>query len=72
MVSGPSLGVAVQSWGGATFRWTDPASLDREGVTVWSVFPSTSDYFDPSSAPFMVNYRVADLTAVPAALRAEG
>lgn len=65
------LGVDVQSWGGATFRWTDPAS-GREGVTVWSVFPSTSDYFKPSNAPFMVNYRVADLAAALAALRAEG
>ena len=30
------------------------------------------DYFAPSTAPFMVNYRVADLAALLAALRAEG
>ncbi len=66
------LGVDVQSWGGATFRWLEPAAPDREGVTVWSVFPSTSDYFNPSTAPFMVNYRVANLAAVLDALRAEG
>jgi catechol 2,3-dioxygenase-like lactoylglutathione lyase family enzyme len=66
------LGVDVQSWGGATFRWHDPATPDPEGVTVWSVFPSTSGYFDPSTAPFMVNYRVANLPAALDALRAEG
>jgi len=38
-------------------------------VTVWSVMPETSDYFSPSTAPFMVNYRVAD-PAAPAAGRA--
>jgi predicted enzyme related to lactoylglutathione lyase len=61
------LGLELQSWGGAVFRWQDP-----NGVTVWSVFPHSSDYFDPSSAPFMVNYRVNDLSAVLAALKAEG
>jgi catechol 2,3-dioxygenase-like lactoylglutathione lyase family enzyme len=61
------LGLDVQAWGGVPFRWDDPT-----GVTVWSVFPSSSTYFDPSAAPFMVNYRVKDLQAVLTALRAEG
>jgi len=39
---------------------------------VWTIFPSTSTYFTPSSAPFMINYRVTDLAAVLAALQAEG
>ncbi len=39
--------------------------------TVWSAFPQDSDYFG-SSAPFMVNYRVADLDAMLAQLRAAG
>lgn len=42
------------------------------GATVWNIFETGSDYFDPSPAAFMVNYRVADLDAVLAALRAEG
>lgn len=65
------LGLDVQPWGGATFRWNAPAP-EPHGVTVWSVFPSISNYFDPSTAPFMVNYRVESLTAVLAALRSEG
>jgi len=66
------LGIDVQEWGGFAFRWNDAALPDREGVTVWSVFPAESRYFDPSVAPFMVNYRVADLVRVLADLRAEG
>lgn len=65
------LGLDIQSWGGVTFRWSD-AEPDRPGVTVWSVFPEDSKYFDPSPAPFMVNYRVSDLARVLAELRAEG
>jgi hypothetical protein len=61
----------VQPWGGTAFRWQDPEPQPY-GVTVWSVFPSTSEYFDPSPAPFMVNYRVANLGEVLAALRSEG
>lgn len=66
------LGFDVQEWGGCAFRWKDDALPGREGVTVWSVFPAESTYFDPSPAPFMVNYRVADLARVLAELRAEG
>jgi len=66
------LGIDVQEWGGYAFRWNPSAPSDREGVTVWSVFPAESQYFDPSPAPFMVNYRVADLARVLADLRAEG
>ena len=58
------LGIPVEAWGGATFN--------GDGTTVWNVFEASSNYFDPSKAPFMVNYRVADLVALLAALRAEG
>ena len=65
------LGLDIQSWGGVTFRWKDTALPEREGATVWSLFPVSSEYFHPSS-DFMVNYRVADLAQVLAELRAEG
>lgn len=45
---------------------------DRPPETVWSAFPDDTDYFAPSTAPFMVNYRVADLDAMLAQLRAAG
>ena len=42
------------------------------GTTIWSVGPETNKHFDPSTAPFMINYRVADVHALVKALREEG
>lgn len=64
------LGVPVQAWGGAAFRWADDAN--RTGTTAWNLFKEDTSYFAPSTASFMINYRVADLHALLAALRAEG
>ena len=66
------LGVNVQSWGGAAFEWREADDPERRGQTVWSVFPHDTDYFAPSTAPFMVNYRVANLDRMLAQLRAAG
>jgi catechol 2,3-dioxygenase-like lactoylglutathione lyase family enzyme len=66
------LGLDIQAWGGLTFQWHDPAAPTTDGATVWSVFDAGSTYFAPSTAPFMINYRVDDLHAVLALLRAEG
>ena len=56
---GEHLGIDVDpDWGGAQF-----------GDTVWAIFKASSNYFDK---PFMVNYRVADLEAMLAQLRAAG
>lgn len=65
------LGLPIDSWGGMAFRWNEP-NVEEHGVTVWSVFEPTSDYFAPSEAPFMVNYRVADLMTLLDTLRTEG
>lgn len=59
----------IQDWGGMAFRWHTPEKPNPDGATVWTIFPESSTYFAP---PFMVNYRVEDLGAVLAALRAEG
>lgn len=57
------LGIPIEAWGGGMFT-------AKEGdPTVWNLFPATTKHFD---APVMVNYRVADLHALLAALRAEG
>jgi predicted enzyme related to lactoylglutathione lyase len=40
--------------------------------TVWAAFPADSGYFGPGSATFMVNYRVKNLDAMLAQLRAAG
>ena len=66
------LGIPVEAWGGTAFQWAGPGNPGGQGTTVWNVFEAGSNYFNPSQAPFMVNYRVADLRALIAALRAEG
>lgn len=65
------LGLKVEDWGGVAFRWADdnPAGA---GTTIWSPFTQDTAYFAPSTSAFMVNFRVADLHALLAALRAEG
>jgi predicted enzyme related to lactoylglutathione lyase len=40
--------------------------------TVWSAFPLDTTYFGSGSAPFMINYRVRNLDAMLAQLRAAG
>jgi len=64
------LGIDVQEWGGAAFRWVDAAGAPTNGTTAWSIGDGT--YFAPSNAAFMVNYRVADLNGLLRLLREEG
>ena len=41
-------------------------------MPVWSTFPADTPYFGPGPATSMVNYRVKDLDAILAQLRAVG
>ena len=66
------LGIDVQAWGGASFNWADSEGKPAGGTTAWLVVPEASKQFAPGTASFMVNYRVADLLALLAALKAEG
>ena len=65
------LGVPWKPGEGAMFRWADDPAAG-EGLTIWSAFPADTRYFDPSPAPFMINFRVADLDALLKQLSAEG
>ncbi len=66
------LSIDVQAWGGAAFDWTDADGKPVGGTTAWSIMSDEDDMFAPSTASFMVNYRVADLAALLTALRDEG
>jgi predicted enzyme related to lactoylglutathione lyase len=66
------LGIEVQEWGGVAFPWASPDNPAGTVTTVWSLMKEESTYFAPSTARFMVNYRVADLHALLQALREEG
>jgi predicted enzyme related to lactoylglutathione lyase len=64
------LGVPLDKTGVAVLGWRQadgsPAS------TVVGPFPADTTYFAPSDAPFMLNFRVSDLDAMLAQLRADG
>jgi predicted enzyme related to lactoylglutathione lyase len=65
------LGLQLEQFGGAIFRWpADPAP--DGGVTVWHVAGAGSKWFSPSDASFMINYRVDDLDSLVAQLREGG
>ena len=63
------LGIDVKPWGGAAFDWVDADGKPTGGTTAWSIAKEESDQFAPSTASFMVNYRVEDLHALVAALK---
>lgn len=65
------LGIDVQPWGGAAFDWADDPGA-ATGTTAWMINTPDSEQFAPATSEFMVNYRVADLHALLAALREEG
>lgn len=65
-----NLGLDVQEWGGAALRWGTPEN--PSGTTAWSLFGADTSHFEPSTAPFMVNYRVDDLASLLQSLQAKG
>jgi predicted enzyme related to lactoylglutathione lyase len=66
------LGIDVQQWGGTAFTWTDGDGKPAAGTTIWSIGSAQGDPFAPSTATFMINYRVEDLLALVEILRDEG
>jgi predicted enzyme related to lactoylglutathione lyase len=66
------LGIPVEDGGWAVFPWQESGDPTRPGTTVWAVFEDGTDYFGSGAQRAMINYRVADLDAVLAALRSEG
>jgi predicted enzyme related to lactoylglutathione lyase len=66
------LGLATEDWNGVQFSWTEQATGDPTGYTVWSLFPRDTTYFSPGTASCMINYRVDDLDGMLASLRAAG
>lgn len=63
-----TLGIGGE-WG-AAFRWQDEGQDDP--FSLLSPFKQTSDYFDPSPSPFMINLRVDDLEAMVEQLKGKG
>lgn len=66
------LGLNVAEWGGVAFGLDDQLRTNPNAAVVWSPFAQDTAYFEPSTASFMVNYRVEDLHALLKTLRQEG
>lgn len=60
------LGIDLADFGGVQFHW------EPGGSTTWAVFDGDTDYFGRREQAFMVNFRVTDLDAMLAQLRAGG
>ena len=56
-----NLGLSDQGQG-AMLSWREKDNPQQERMTVWSIFPASSKYFEPSQ--LMVNYIVDDLDAM--------
>jgi predicted enzyme related to lactoylglutathione lyase len=66
------LGLEPDAYGGVVFHCPASEAAQQTAQTVWSLFPSDTNYFEPSSAPFMINYRVENLAALREQLKDEG
>ena len=65
------LGLELAPWGGAALKWPEGAAPDG-GATAWHVAAADSQWFSPSDASFMINYRVDDLAALLTQLEQDG
>lgn len=66
------LGLKLEPNGSVMFRWHDEKPFDKNALTVWSLFPKDTKYFEPSTASFMINFRVFNLDQLLEQLRNDG
>ena len=66
------LGIECEKDDGAIFKWRKAEGPNSERYTVWAPFPENTDYFAPSTKPFMINLQVENLDDILAQLNAEG
>ncbi|HST03550.1 MAG TPA: VOC family protein [Chloroflexia bacterium] len=63
---------AETDFGGILFHWKSAQEPEDSHFTIWSAFPRDTAYFEPTTAPYMINYIVDDLDGVLQHLRASG
>ena len=57
---------------GSGAMWRDADHPEIPGCNVFAIFPDTTQYLGKGPSPFMINFRVDDLTELLKALREEG
>lgn len=56
---------------GTSFEWLEADDPAKKGITQWTPFKDTTQYFAPSEKEFMINYRVHNLEALVEELKKE-
>jgi len=65
------LGIKTDAYG-AGFKSRQWANPEKSHYLQWSPMNDDTDYFSPSTKPYMINYRVEDLEWLVIQLRKEG
>lgn len=65
------LGIESNEYG-ASFEWREHDDPQKTGMTQWSPFPQSTQYFAPSEKEFMINYRVENLEELVEELKNKG
>jgi len=65
------LGLPIDAYG-ARFEWQEGCDSNAFGSLQWGVFKDSTNYFEPSTKEFMINYRVANLERLIKQLKQEG
>jgi hypothetical protein len=66
------MGLNADTEGYVLLGWRDKQDPQQEHATVWSPFPRDTDYFNPTTAEYMINYIVDDLDGMLQQLREAG
>ncbi len=66
-----NLGLNTNQYG-AVFEWRQGADSSKKGFSQWSPFNEKTNYFEPSTREFMINYRVENLEALVDQLKKAG
>ena len=66
-----ALGLPMTPYG-HTFEWGERSHPETHGFTQWSIFKQETDYLDPSTKNYMINYRVENLPELIEELKAKG
>lgn len=65
------LGLNTDQYG-CSFWWKDEKGEEEDCLTQWSPFKEDTDYFEPSTKEFMMNFRVDNLDELLETLKQEG
>lgn len=66
-----NLGFKIDQYG-VMFEWREGNDASKYGMTQWSVFNNKTNYFEPSTKDFMINYRVQQLDSLVEHLKQKG